>query len=133
MLCGIDTTWDRTNPVGMPAIHYAHSGDIRIAYQVVGHGPIDLVFVPGFISNLEVHWEDPGYVHLIRRLSGFTRLIMFDKRGTGLVDLVDSAALPSLYTRMDDVRAVMDAASNGRAAMLGAFAGAAIAALIAAT
>ncbi len=133
MLCGIDTTWDRTNPVGMPAIHYAHSGDIRIAYQVVGNGPIDLVFVPGFISNLEVHWEDPGYVHLIRRLSGFTRLIMFDKRGTGLSDRVDATALPSLETRMDDVRAVMDAAGSGRAALLGASEGAAMAALFAAT
>jgi pimeloyl-ACP methyl ester carboxylesterase/DNA-binding CsgD family transcriptional regulator len=117
----------------MPAIHYAHSGDIRIAYQVVGNGPIDLVFVPGFISNLEVHWEDPGYVHLIRRLSGFTRLIMFDKRGTGLSDRVDATALPNLETRMDDVRAVMDAAGSGRAALLGASEGAAMAALFAAT
>jgi pimeloyl-ACP methyl ester carboxylesterase/DNA-binding CsgD family transcriptional regulator len=117
----------------MPAIHYAHSGDICIAYQVVGNGPIDLVFVPGFISNLEVHWEDPGYIHLIRRLSAFTRLIMFDKRGTGLSDRVDAAALPSLETRMDDVRAVMDAAGSGRAALLGASEGAAMAALFAAT
>ncbi len=117
--------------MGTPMIHYAHSGDIRIAYQVVGNGPIDLVFVPGFISNLEVHWEDPGYNHLIRRLSAFTRLIMFDKRGTGLSDRVDATALPSLETRMDDVRAVMDAAGSGRAALLGASEGAPMAALAA--
>jgi pimeloyl-ACP methyl ester carboxylesterase/DNA-binding CsgD family transcriptional regulator len=125
-------TWE-DHPVDMPTIRYAHSGDIRIAYQVAGHGPVDLVLVPGFISNLEVHWEDPGYVHLIRRLSAFTRLIMFDKRGTGLSDRVDAAALPGLETRMDDVRAVMDAAGSGRAALLGASEGAAMAALFAAT
>jgi pimeloyl-ACP methyl ester carboxylesterase/DNA-binding CsgD family transcriptional regulator len=119
--------------VGMPAIHYARSGEISIAYQVVGNGPIDLVFVPGFISNLEVHWEDSGYLHLIRRLSAFTRLIIFDKRGTGLSDRVDATALPSLETRMDDVRAVMDAAGSGRAALLGASEGAPMAALFAAT
>src|SRR5258708_20623928 len=113
MLCGIDTTWDRTNPVGMPAIHYAHSGDIRIAYQVVGHGPIDLVFVPGFISNLEDHWEDPGYVHLIRRLIGFTLLITFDKRRTGLSYPLDATALPSLDTRIADVHALMDSSGTG--------------------
>jgi pimeloyl-ACP methyl ester carboxylesterase/DNA-binding CsgD family transcriptional regulator len=117
----------------MPAIHYARSGDISIAYQVVGNGPIDLVFVPGFISNLEVHWEDSGYLHFIRRLSAFTRLIIFDKRGTGLSDRVDATALPSLDTRMDDVRAVMDAAGSGRAALLGASEGAPMAALFAAT
>ena len=119
--------------MGMPAIHYTRSGDISIAYQVVGNGPIDLVFVPGFISNLEVHWEDSGYLHLIRRLSAFTRLIIFDKRGTGLSDRVDATALPSLETRMDDVRAVMDAAGSGRAALLGASEGAPMAALFAAT
>ena len=119
--------------MGMPAIHYARSGEISIAYQVVGNGPIDLVFVPGFISNLEVHWEDPGYLHLIRRLSAFTRLIIFDKRGTGLSDRVDATALPSLETRMDDVRAVMDAAGSGRAALLGTSEGAPMAALFAAT
>src|ERR1700738_1332860 len=92
-----------------PETRYATSGDVLIAYQVIGNGPIDLVFVPGFLSNLEVHWEDPGYSHLLARLSAFTRLIQFDKRGTGLSDRVDIHALPSLETRMDDVRAVMDA------------------------
>jgi pimeloyl-ACP methyl ester carboxylesterase/DNA-binding CsgD family transcriptional regulator len=116
-----------------PEIRYAKNGDIRIAYQVVGHGSLDLVFVPGFISNLEVHWEDPGYAHLLRRLSAFTRLILFDKRGTGLSDRVDAHALPSLETRMDDVRAVLDAAGSRRAALLGASEGAPMSILFAAT
>ncbi|MDX8453166.1 alpha/beta fold hydrolase [Mesorhizobium sp. VK9D] len=112
---------------------YARSGDVRIAYQVVGQGSFDLVFVPGFISNLDLHWEDEGYSRLLKRLSAFSRLILFDKRGTGLSDRVDAHHLPSLETRMDDVRAVMDAAGSGRAAVLGASEGAPMAMLFAAT
>src|SRR6202521_2797368 len=116
-----------------PETRYARSGDVRIAYQVIGNGPIDLVFVPGFLSNLEVHWEDPGYSHLLQRLGAFTRLIQLDKRGTGLSDRVDNRDLPSLETRMDDVRAVMDAAGSGRAVLLGASEGAPMSILFAAT
>jgi len=116
-----------------PETRYAKSGDVRIAYQVIGNGTIDLVFVPGFLSNLEVHWEDPGYSHLLQRLGAFTRLIQFDKRGTGLSDRVDTHDLPSLETRMDDVRAVMDAAGSRRAALLGASEGAPMSILFAAT
>jgi pimeloyl-ACP methyl ester carboxylesterase/DNA-binding CsgD family transcriptional regulator len=116
-----------------PQTRYARSGDVRIAYQVVGQGPIDLVFVPGFVSNLDIHWEDPGYAHLLRRLSSFTRLILLDKRGTGLSDRVDTHHLPSLETRMDDVRAVMDAVGSRRAALLGASEGGPMAILFAAT
>lgn len=112
---------------------YARSGDVRIAYQVVGQGSFDLVFVPGFISNLDLHWEDEGYSRLLKRLSAFSRLILFDKRGTGLSDRVDAHHLPSLETRMDDVRAVMDATGSGRAALLGASEGAPMAMLFAAT
>ncbi|WP_054312500.1 alpha/beta fold hydrolase [Mesorhizobium sp. 1M-11] len=112
---------------------YARSGDVRIAYQVVGQGALDLVFVPGFISNLDLQWEDEGYSRLLKRLSAFSRLILFDKRGTGLSDRVDSHRLPSLETRMDDVRAVMDAAGSGRAALLGASEGSPMAMLFAAT
>ncbi len=112
---------------------YALSGEVRIAYQVVGQGSFDLVFVPGFISNLDLHWEDEGYSRLLKRLSAFSRLILFDKRGTGLSDRVDAHHLPSLETRMDDVRAVMDAAGSGRAALLGASEGAPMAMLFAAT
>jgi pimeloyl-ACP methyl ester carboxylesterase len=81
-----------------PETRYARSGNVRIAYQVIGNGPIDLVFVPGFLSNLEVHWEDPDYSHLLQRLGAFTRLIQFDKRGTGLSDRVDNRDLPDLET-----------------------------------
>ena len=116
-----------------PSTHYARSGDVRIAYQVVGNGPIDLVFVPGFISNLDIHWEDPGYAHLLRRLGAFSRLIMLDKRGTGLSDRVDTHHLPSLETRMDDVRAVLDAVGSQRAVLLGASEGGPMAILFAAT
>ena len=116
-----------------PETRYAKSGDIRIAYQIVGNGPLDLVFVPGFISNLDAHWEDPGFSHLMTRLGSFTRLIMLDKRGTGLSDRVDTQHLPSLETRMDDVRAVMDAAGSGRAALLGASEGGPMSILFAAT
>jgi pimeloyl-ACP methyl ester carboxylesterase/DNA-binding CsgD family transcriptional regulator len=105
--------------VTLPQTRYARSGSVRIAYQVVGQGPLDLVFVHGFISNLEVQWEDEGLAHLLRRLSAFARLIVFDKRGTGLSDRVDARDLPGLETRMDDLRAVMDAAGSGRAVLMG--------------
>jgi pimeloyl-ACP methyl ester carboxylesterase/DNA-binding CsgD family transcriptional regulator len=117
----------------LPETRYAKSGNVRIAYQVIGNGSIDLVFVPGFLSNLDVHWEDPGYGHLLERLSTFSRVIQFDKRGTGLSDRVDIRDLPTLETRMDDVRAVMDAAGSRRAALLGASEGAPMSILFAAT
>jgi pimeloyl-ACP methyl ester carboxylesterase len=119
--------------VQVPQTRYAKSGDVRIAYQVVGQGPIDLVFVPGFVSNLDIHWEDAGYAHLLRRLSAFTRLILLDKRGTGLSDRVDIRHLPSLETRMDDLRAVLDAVGSQRAALLGASEGGPMSILFAAT
>jgi pimeloyl-ACP methyl ester carboxylesterase/DNA-binding CsgD family transcriptional regulator len=131
MLCSTAILWDEA--MRTPQTRYAKSGAVRIAYQVVGQGPLDLVFVPGFLSNLEVHWEDEGFCHLLNRLATFTRLILLDKRGTGLSDRVDAGALPSLETRMDDVRAVMDAAGSGRAALLGASEGAPMSMLFAAT
>ena len=90
--------------------HYARSGDLRIAYQVIGQGPLDLVFVPGFISNLDLYWDEPNMARFLSRLSAFSRLILFDKRGTGLSDRLGN--LPSLEERMDDVRAVMDAVDS---------------------
>jgi pimeloyl-ACP methyl ester carboxylesterase/DNA-binding CsgD family transcriptional regulator len=112
--------------VAPPQTRYAKSGDVRIAYQVVGNGPVDLVFVPGFISNLELQWEDAGYAHFLQRLSTFSRLILLDKRGTGLSDRVDPRDLPDLDARMDDVRAVMDMAGSRRAVLLGDSEGAAM-------
>jgi len=115
----------------LPETHYAKSGDVRIAYQVAGGGPFDLVFVPGFISNLDLAWEDPNRAHFFSRLASFSRLILFDKRGTGLSDRVGSVA--SLEERMDDVRAVMDALESERAALFGISEGGAMSMLFAAT
>ncbi|HJS27705.1 MAG TPA: adenylate/guanylate cyclase domain-containing protein [Actinomycetota bacterium] len=102
-----------------PQTRYAKSGDINIAYQVVGEGPFDLVYVPGFVSNIDIMWEEPGLAALLERLASFSRLILFDKRGTGLSDPVPLDALPGLEQRMDDVRAVMDAVGSEQAALLG--------------
>lgn len=110
---------------------YAKSGDVHIAYQVFGTGAIDLVFVPGFISHIENYWEHPDLARWLLRLGSFARVIMFDKRGTGLSDPVRE--MPSLDLRMDDVRAVMDAAGSEAAAVFGISEGAALAALFAAT
>jgi len=98
-------------------IRYARSGDVNIAYQVTGDGELDLVLVPGFVSHLELDWGDPRSAHFLDRLGSFTRLIRFDKRGTGLSDR--PADLPDLETRMDDVRAVMDAVGSERAVLFG--------------
>ena len=98
-------------------IRYARSGDVNIAYQVTGDGPFDLVLVPGFFSHLEIDRELPAYAHFLERLKAFARLISFDKRGTGLSDR--GVGLPDFETRMDDVRAVMDAAESESAALFG--------------
>jgi class 3 adenylate cyclase len=110
--------------------HYAKSGDLRIAYQVVGSGPFDLIWVPGFISNLDLYWEEPTFARLLHRLGSFSRLILFDKRGTGLSDRIGN--LPTLEERMDDVRAVMDAVGSRRATLFG-ISGGAMSMLFAAT
>jgi class 3 adenylate cyclase len=114
-----------------PETRYARSGDLRIAFQVIGNGALDLVFVPGFISNLDIAWESPVRVHFFTRLSSFSRLILFDKRGTGLSDRVSD--MPTLEERMDDVRAVMDATGSERAALFGISEGGAMSVLFAAT
>src|SRR5215211_9477030 len=111
--------------------HYAKSGDLRIAYQTVGTGSLDLVFVPGFISNLDHYWDEPTLADFLTRLSSFSRLILFDKRGTGLSDRLGS--LPTLEERMDDVRAVMDAVESERAALFGISEGGAMSMLFAAS
>jgi predicted ATPase/pimeloyl-ACP methyl ester carboxylesterase/DNA-binding CsgD family transcriptional regulator len=110
---------------------YARSGDVSIAYQVVGHGPLDVVFVMGWVSHLDWFWQEPRFAHFLRRLAGFSRLILFDKRGTGLSDR--AVELPTLEQRMDDVRAVMDAVGSERAALLGISEGGPLCALFAAS
>ena len=110
---------------------YARSGDVNIAYQVTGEGPFDLIHVPGFVSHVELAWQVPGIASFARRLGSVSRLIRFDKRGTGMSDRVSGA--PTLETRMDDVRAVMDAVGSERAALLGVSEGGPMSALFAAT
>jgi class 3 adenylate cyclase/alpha-beta hydrolase superfamily lysophospholipase len=116
-----------------PETRYAKSGDIHIAYQVVGEGAIDLVLVQGWISHVEHQWEDPSLARFLERLASFSRLITFDKRGTGLSDRVAESALPTLEQRMDDVRAVMEAAGCSRAALFGISEGGPMSVLFAAT
>jgi class 3 adenylate cyclase len=114
-----------------PVTRYAKSGDVHVAYQVFGSGPIDLVFVPGFVSHVENYWEHPALARWLLRLGSFVRVITFDKRGTGLSDPV--AEVPSIDLRMDDVRAVMDAVGAESAAQFGISEGGALATLFAAT
>jgi class 3 adenylate cyclase/alpha-beta hydrolase superfamily lysophospholipase len=116
-----------------PETRYARSGRHHIAYQIVGDGPLDLVFVPGFVSHVELSWEDPGLTRYFTRLASFARLIIFDKRGTGMSDPVSVDRLPTLEERMDDVRAVMDAAGSRRAALAGVSEGGPMCLLFAAT
>jgi class 3 adenylate cyclase len=114
-----------------PKTRYVRSGDLYIAYQVVGDGPIDLVYVPSWISQVEHYWEEPTVALYFQRLASFSRLIMFDRRGTGLSDPV--VGTPTLEEQMDDVVAVMDAAGSRRAAVFAWLEGGAMAALFAAT
>ncbi len=114
-----------------PETRYTRSGDVHIAYQVMGEGPIDLVFVPGFVSHLEAGWQNKNCVSFFRRLASFSRLILFDKRGTGLSDR--GSQLFTLEQRMDDVRAVMDAVGSERATLMGISEGGPMSILFAAT
>jgi pimeloyl-ACP methyl ester carboxylesterase len=118
--------------VGMEAeTRYALSGDVHIAYQVTGSGPIDKVDVLGYITHVELQWQLPSYAPVLAKESERVRLIRFDKRGTGMSDPVHGA--PTLETRMDDVRAVLDAVGSPRAALYGLAEGVALSVLFAAT
>ena len=118
----------------MPETRYAKTADgVHIAYQVIGEGPIDLVYVSGWISNVDLNWTYPDYARFLRRLGSFSRLILFDKRGVGLSDRVPDKELPDLETRMDDLAAVMDAAGSRRAIIFGESDGGPLCALFAAT
>src|SRR5918996_654840 len=114
-----------------PSTQYATSGDTSIAYQVVGDGPIDLVLVLGFATHIELQWEGAPFARFCERLGSFSRLILFDKRGTGLSDPVPE--VPTLEQRSDDIRAVMDAAGSERAALFGVSEGGPTSVLFAAT
>ncbi len=120
-------------PAHKPETHYAQSEDVNIAYQVVGSGDLDIVFVMGWISHLEYFWEHHLFASFLNRLASFSRLILFDKRGTGLSDRVPLSELPTLEQRMDDVRAVMDAVGSERAVLVGVSEGGPMCSLFAAT
>ncbi len=135
-----ETTESRPDPLRFeltldrpPETMYARSGDVNIAYQVIGNAPIDLVFVMGWVSHLEYFWREPRFARFLLRLASFARLILFDKRGTGLSDRVPINELPTLEQRMDDVRAVMDAVGSERAALCGVSEGGPMCSLFAAT
>lgn len=114
-----------------PVTQYARSGDVHVAYQAFGDGPINLVLVPGFVSNVENYWDQPDLARFLTRLASYARVVTFDKRGTGGSDRVSE--LPGLDVRMDDLRAVMDAAGIEQAALLGISEGAPLSILFAAT
>jgi pimeloyl-ACP methyl ester carboxylesterase len=103
------------NDLALPETRYALSGDVSIAYQTMGAGPVDIIIVPGLVSHVEFMHEMPGYTAFLRRLSTFARVVTFDKRGQGLSDRLSGA--PSLEQRMDDVRAIMDTIGSKRAAL----------------
>jgi len=117
----------------VPETRYAQSGGVNVAYQVVGDGPVDLLYIPGWVSNVEGNWELPELNRFLRRLASFSRLIMFDKRGTGLSDPVVGSELPTLEERLDDARAVLDDVGSQRAVLFGYSEGGNLSALFAAT
>jgi pimeloyl-ACP methyl ester carboxylesterase len=119
------------NDLELPMTRYAVSGDVNIAYQTMGSGPIDIIMVPGLVSHVEFMHEIAGYTAFLRRLATFARVVTFDKRGQGLSDRISGA--PSLEQRMDDVRAVMDAIGSQRAVIVGFSEGSAMSVLFAAT
>ena len=115
----------------LPETRYARAGGISIAYQVIGDGPLDLVHIPSWITNVEENWHEPGYARFLRRLASFSRLIVFDKRGIGLSDRV--ATIPTFEERIEDLQAVMTAVGSEQAALFGSTEGSAMCALFAAT
>jgi pimeloyl-ACP methyl ester carboxylesterase len=117
--------------VQSPETRYVQRGEVNIAYQVVGERGPALVIVPGFISHLDLQWMDPGYSHFLERLASFTRLILYDKPGTGLSDPIPN--VPTLEERIADIKAVLDAVGVERAALLGFSEGGPVCALFATT
>ncbi len=120
-------------PVHKPETRYVNNGDVNIAYQVVGSGDLDIVFVMGWVSHLEYFWKEPHFAAFLDRLASFSRLILFDKRGTGLSDRVPIKDLPTLEQRMEDVHAVMDAVGSERAVLIGVSEGGPMCSLFSAT
>jgi pimeloyl-ACP methyl ester carboxylesterase len=120
-------------PEHSPETHYVQNGDVNIAYQVIGSGDLDIVFVMGWVSHLEYFWKHHLFASFLNRLASFSRLILFDKRGTGLSDRVPLSELPTLEQRMEDVHAVMDAVGSEKAVLIGVSEGGPMCSLFAAT
>ncbi|MGC2238849.1 MAG: alpha/beta fold hydrolase [Pyrinomonadaceae bacterium] len=120
-------------PAFTPETHYVQNGDVNIAYQTIGEGDLDIVFVMGWVSHLEYFWKEPHFAAFLNRIASFSRLILFDKRGTGLSDRVPVSELPTLEQRMEDVHAVMDAVGSERAVLIGVSEGGPMCSLFAAT
>jgi class 3 adenylate cyclase len=116
----------------VPDTHFARNGDVHLAYQIVGSGPVDLLYVDAWVHHVEAVWDVPDFARLLRRLSSFSRLIHFDRRGTGLSDPVPLDRLPDVETQVDDAVAVLDAAGSSQAAVVGANEGTLVAILLAA-
>ena len=110
----------------VPETRFASADDVHIAYQVVGEGPIDVVFVPDWWNHVEAQWEEPASARFLGRLASFSRLVLFDKRGTGLSDPVPLSDLPTIEAWMDDLRIVLDAVGSQSAALICASGGAAL-------
>jgi pimeloyl-ACP methyl ester carboxylesterase len=105
--------------VQAPEVHYARSGSVDVAYQALGEGPLDLLYIPGWISHLDLYWEEPSVARFLQRLAAGFRLILFDRRGTGLSDRVSSDDVPPLEARMDDARAVLDSVGSENPVIFG--------------
>lgn len=133
LLDSSDATSEPTLAAYKPQTNYVQNGDVNIAYQVIGSGDLDVVFVMGWVSHLEYFWEEPHFAAFLNRLASFSRLILFDKRGTGLSDRVPLSELPTLEQRMEDVHAVMDAVGSERAVLIGVSEGGPMCSLFAAT
>jgi pimeloyl-ACP methyl ester carboxylesterase/DNA-binding CsgD family transcriptional regulator len=135
--CWLEVGFPGTIPIGgmqptqVPETHYAVSGGVHIAYQTVGTGPIDLVFVMGWVTHMDYFWQEPRYARFLRRLASFSRLILLDLRGRGLSDR--AVGIPTLEERLDDIRAVMDAVGSKRAAIMGVSEGGVVSMVFAAT
>jgi pimeloyl-ACP methyl ester carboxylesterase len=117
----------------LPEVQYARNGEVALAYQVIGSGPLDLTFLPGFIGNLDLMWDHPPYARFLRRLASFSRLILMDRRGTGLSDRLSPEDLPPLEVLMDDLHAVLDEVDSERTALFGFSDAGCLCALFAAT
>lgn len=129
----ISSTFPPILPIYSPETNYVQNGDVNIAYQVAGEGDLDVVFVMGWVSHLEYFWKEPHFAAFLNRLASFSRLILFDKRGTGLSDRVPLSELPTLEQRMEDVHAVMDAVGSESAVLIGVSEGGPMCSLFAAT